>query len=276
MKNNPEKNCVSIAGIENHLTKSRNGVIFVLESVDSTNTYLKKQVVENRANAGDCVIAIRQTGGRGRLGRSFSSESEKGLYLSYLMALDGVPSSEYSQVTARVAVAVRDAVTEFCGIAPQIKWVNDLVCESKKLCGILTELSFSGNSPNKAYAVIGIGINVNHTKKDFPAEISDIATSLRLMTDKESELSRLCAALIEKLDTLSVDFPDNKEYYLSQYRKSCAVLGKRVRIIKGETGRTGTAVDIDENFGLIIDFDDGNRSTVTDGDVSVRGFYGYI
>ncbi len=275
MKNNPKKNCLSIAEIEKHLVKSRTGEICVLESVDSTNTYLKKQVSENRANAGDCVIAKHQTGGRGRLGRSFSSESEKGLYLSYLLSLDNIPSSEFSQITAWTAVAVRDAISELCGIAVQIKWVNDLVYESKKLCGILTELSFSDIGKN-AYAVIGIGINVNHEKADFPEEITNIATSLKIIKDEENDRARLCAVLLEKLDKLSEDFPDNKEYYLSEYRKSCAILGKMVRIIKGDTERTGTATDIDENFGLVAEFDDGKLETVTDGDVSVRGFYGYI
>lgn len=276
MKNRFESTVLCASEIERHLAKSRNGRIIVLESTDSTNTNMKRMVAEGSAKAGDCIIANVQTSGRGRLGRSFFSESDKGIYYSYLLDLSGANVSDFPQITARAAVAVRDALYETCGVSAQIKWVNDLVYGGKKLCGILSEMSFSGNVDKNAFAIIGIGINVNHEVGDFPDEISDIATSLRAICGKTADRARICAALTEKLDKLSGDFPENKEYYLSQYRENCAVLGKKVRIIKGDTERTGTAFGISENFGLIIDFDDGTRSTVTDGEVSVRGFYGYI
>ena len=252
------------------------GRIIHLETVDSTNTYLKELVKKCEADFGDCVIADRQTAGRGRLGRSFSSVAEKGIYFSYLFDPKNACPEDISRITAWGAVAVRDAICEECGIQPQIKWVNDLVFGSKKLCGILTEMTFGKECGKIQSVVMGIGINVNHDTEDFPEEIRNIATSLKLISGKNMDKNALVLKLKEKIDKLCMDFPNAKEYYLSEYKKSCAVLNKRIRIIKNDTERLGTALDIDEDFGLVVSFDDGKKETVRDGDVSVRGFYGYI
>jgi len=255
------------------ITKGR---IIRLESIDSTNTYLKELSKNGEAQCCDCVVADTQTGGRGRLGRSFSSVQGKGVYLSYLIDPKDASPKSLSEITAWGAVAVRDAISEVCGIRPQIKWVNDLVYNSRKICGILTEMTFGTEVGKIQSVVMGIGINVNHDTQDFPEEIRDIASSVKIMTGRQTDIEKLITVLVQKLDKLCDDFPTEKQHYLSEYRKSCAVTGKRIRIIKGDTQRTGTAVDISEDFGLVIDFDDGKRETVTDGEVSVRGFYGYI
>ena len=254
----------------------KKGRIIHLESIDSTNTYLKELAKRSEANFGDCVIADRQTAGRGRLGRSFSSASGKGIYFSYLLdPKDAVPE-DISKITAWGAVAVRDAIYEFCGVDTQIKWVNDLVYGSKKLCGILTEMTFGAESGKIQSVIMGIGINVNHEAEDFPEELREIAASLKMIAGKEIDKNGLILKLREKIDKLNEDFPLKREYYLSEYRKSCAVLNKRIRIIKNGEESLGTALDIDDDFGLIVGFDGENVRTVTEGDVSVRGFYGYI
>lgn len=252
------------------------GKMIHLVSIDSTNTYLKELAKKGEAHFYDCVIAETQTGGRGRLGRSFSSAKGKGIYLSYLIDPKSALPHELSEITAWGAVAVRDAICEVCGTDTKIKWVNDLVYETKKICGILTEMSFGAENGKIQSVVMGIGINVNHDTKDFPDEIRDIASSVKMLTGRHTDIEKLISVLVQKLDKLNDDFPLNKDYYLTEYRKNCAVLGKRIRIIKGDTERIGTAADISANFGLVVDFDDGGRETVTDGEVSVRGFYGYI
>lgn len=270
------QNKLSAGGIMAYFNTERDADIIFLESVDSTNNYLKALSSQGKAKYGDCVIANEQTGGKGRLGRSFSSVADKGIYFSYLVNPKGQSPATLSQITAWTSVAVRDAIYEFCGIKTGIKWVNDLVVGNKKLCGILTEMSVVGESGEADNVVIGIGINVNQKGEDFPEEIRKIATSLSLETGKVQNRAKLCALLTEKLDKLVKDFPTDKEYYLSEYRKSCAILGKKIRIIKNGEQRTGTAADIDDNFGLEVEFDDGKKETVTGGEVSVRGFYGYI
>lgn len=256
-------------------TKAKERIIR-LKSVDSTNTYLKELAKKGEANFGDCVTADTQTGGRGRLGRSFSSAKGKGIYLSYLIDPKDASPEQISEITAWGAVAVRDAIYEVCGISAGIKWVNDLVYNHRKLCGILSEMSFGTQIGKIQSIVMGIGINVNHDISDFPDEIKETATSIKLITGKETDIDKLLLTLVEKLDKLNDDFLSEKEYYLEEYRKSCVVTGKRIRIIKGNTERTGMAISIDRNFGLEVQFDDGQTDIITEGDVSVRGFYGYI
>lgn len=272
--NSPDN--LSVGKIMSHLSKERVGDIVVLDTVNSTNTFLKELSIRGKASYGDCIIANEQTSGKGRLGRTFSSVADKGIYLSYLINPKSQSPFILSQITAWGAVAVRDAIFEICGISPEIKWVNDLVCGNKKLCGILTEMSVVGESAEAENVVIGIGINVSHSSEDFPDEIKDIATSVEIITQKKTDRAKLCASIIEKLDKLVSDFPENKKYYLDEYRKSCAIIGKKIRIIKNSTEILGTALDIDDNFGLKVIFDDGKEEVITGGEVSVRGFYGYV
>ena len=272
------RNCEKLsAGIIMSMTdKKRCGSITVLDTVDSTNTYLRNLLQKKCAGAGDCVIADMQTGGRGRLGRSFSSPAGMGVYLSYCINIKDADPRELSQITAWICVAIRDAILECFGIESDIKWVNDLVFGGKKLCGILTEISVTGEIGKACDVVAGIGVNVNQMPENFPKDVRDIATSIKMISGKDDDRAKLCAAIINKLDKLCRDFPCEKGYYLSEYRKNCAVIGKKVRIIKNDIQRTGTAIGVDDDFGLIINFDDGVRETVTGGEVSVRGFYGYI
>lgn len=258
--------------VKKYLTKDRTGNVTVLDTVDSTNNYLKKLAIAKKADYYDVIIARTQTCGRGRLGRSFSSAVDVGIYLSYLMSTEGVEPEALSEITAWTAVAVKRAIVKICNINLEIKWVNDLVYGSKKLCGILTELFFD----DRGYIIIGIGINVNHSEKDFPSELCEIATSLRIILNEEVNISRLCAAVITELDVMTADFPLKKKEYISEYRTSCSIVGKKCRIIKDGNERLGTVLGVDDRFGLVIDFDDGKRETVTGGEVSVRGFYGYI
>ena len=134
------------------------------ETIDSTNTYLK-QLAEAGAEGGTAVIAHSQTGGRGRLGRSFHSPAGSGIYLSYLLRPNCKPEG-LMHLTCAVAVAMCDAVEKTTGLRPGIKWTNDLVWQKRKLGGILTELGFENGLVS--YAVVGIGINCTQTEEDFP------------------------------------------------------------------------------------------------------------
>ncbi len=261
-------------------SKNRNGSITFFDSASSTNTYLRENSLNGKASVGDVVIADTQTGGRGRLGRSFSSPRGVGIYMSYLFGAGNADFEEISTLTARCAVSVRQAILECCKLDTKIKWVNDLVYDRKKLCGILTEMSTVANCDDEKKVIIGIGINVNNEPSDFPCELSDIATSIKIIIGKEVDRSLLCAKIIEKLDKLQADFPNNKGEYLSKYRENCAILGQSVIIerMSGKNGekisRTGVVRGISDSFGLVVEFEGAGLETITDGDVSVRGFYG--
>ena len=128
-----------------------------LESTESTNTLAKTLAAEG-APHGTVVIADRQTGGRGRMGRSFCSPAGKGIYMSVILRPQCSPR-ELMHLTCAAAVAACDAITSVTKLCPSIKWTNDLILNEKKLGGILTELSFSFGNENNFSAIIGIGIN---------------------------------------------------------------------------------------------------------------------
>ena len=139
--------------------------LLCLDTIDSTNTEAKRQAMAG-APEGLVVLAEEQTGGRGRLGRSFQSPRGCGLYLTALLRPQ-LPPIEVVDFTAWVAVAVCDGIQAACGVRPRIKWTNDIVLEGKKLCGILTEMGLENEINALQYLVTGIGVNVNQRPEDF-------------------------------------------------------------------------------------------------------------
>ncbi len=256
------------------LPAGRTERIVHLETVDSTNNYLR-MLAQEGAPDGFIAVANEQTGGRGRLGRSFQSPKDKGIYLSMLMRPDSLPA-EAVNITAWVAVAMCDAIETVSGVRPGIKWVNDLVMNGKKICGILTEMSVESENGHIQYVITGIGINVNGQENDFSEEIRHIATSLAMETGTEINRAQLACEMIKGLDRLRADWPEKKEAYLSAYRKDCITLGKEVRLLRNGIEKTGAAEDIDNDFGLVVRFSDGRCESITSGEVSVRGLYGYV
>lgn len=252
----------------NHPWKDR---IQYYDSIDSTNTYAKKIAAEG-APAGTVVIAGHQTAGRGRLGRSFSSPANMGLYLSVILRPDCKPT-ELMHLTCAAGVAACEAVEQATGTVPMIKWTNDLILGKRKLGGILTELSIDPLSQKVAWAVIGIGINCCQKSRDFPEEIRHMACSLNI---KWSEVDRLAAALVQSLYRLDSALLNEKESILEEFTKRCITIGSQISVVRGEDVGHGRAIGVDSDAGLIVSFADGTTGTVTSGEVSIRGMYGYL
>lgn len=246
-----------------------------MECVDSTNSFLKRAAAEGAAD-GTVAIAEEQSAGRGRRGRSFESPAGRGVYLSALLRPQLQPE-RLMPLTALGAVAGCNAVERTCGVRPQIKWTNDLVLNGKKLSGTLTELSLEGETGALDYAIIGIGINCNHTREDFPSELRGLATSLFLETGKRVQRAALAAALIEELDALAAALVrGDTADYLAAYRRDCLTIGREVQLLWQDTRERVTALDVDEQFGLVVRREDGRIETIRTGEVSVRGLYGYV
>lgn len=255
------------------LGEERSERMTFLKSVDSTNNYLKKLCSDGGAQKGECVVADRQTGGKGRMGRRFFSAENAGIYLSYSIDTKDASPAEISEITAWGAVTVCRAVEEAVGISCGIKWVNDIIIDNKKIAGILTELSVEGESGRIQSVIMGIGVNVNNSETDFPDEISNIASSLKIVSGRELNRAKLCAVIIKKLDEMCADFPRKREDYYRDYKNYCRILGKKVTVVKPNGSRDAVVLDIDPNFGLEVDY--GNETEVLrGGEISIKKIYG--
>ena len=245
------------------------------ESIDSTNAYLKR-VASQGVVDGTVAVADEQTGGRGRRGRSFQSPAGKGIYLSVLLR-PPVEPNHLLPITGFVAVAMCNAVERVTGVRPQIKWANDLVLGKRKLCGILTELSMEGESGALQYVIIGVGINVSHTREDFAGELENIATSLELEVGAPVARAALAAAMIEELDALYQALLRHRmQPYLDAYRKDCLTIDHEVQLLWEDVHEKVFAVGVDDELGLQVVHENGTEETIRTGEVSVRGLYGYV
>ena len=259
--------------IRSHLSEGRRAPLIVLPSVDSTNNYAKSLANTGVFADGTAIAADEQTGGRGRLGRSFLSPKGEGVYLTLLWKPPVEPAKAVN-FTAFVAVAICDGIEAACGVRPGIKWTNDIVLGGKKLCGILTEMAVEGETGALQYLLTGIGVNANQNA--FPPELGDIATSLALTLGAPVDRGRLCACLINALDAMYAVWLAGGGDYPARYRADCLTLGKPVRLLRGDRIEEAFAEDLDDALGLIVRHPDGRRETVTTGEVSVRGLFGYM
>lgn len=244
--------------------------ITVLDTVDSTNTRAKALAVQG-APHGTVILSDHQTGGRGRLGRSFSSPKGKGVYLSVIFRY-AVPPEQLMHSTCVVAEAARRAVLDAGGVRADIKWINDLVCGKKKLCGILTELVTTADG----FALIcGIGVNCSQLPEDFPPDVAPMATSLLQLTG-HADRAAVAAALIHQLHLASLDLITNPAAWMQPYKAHCITLEQDVQLLQNDTVRLAHVDDMDDRGALLVTLADGTKETIFSGEVSVRGMYGYI
>lgn len=247
--------------------------IIRLNSIDSTNTYLMSLAAKG-AEEGLIVLADRQTAGRGRRGRSFQSTGGLGLYMSVLVR-PRLPAVDAPELTAWTAVAVCDGIRAACGKRPQVKWINDLIADGRKLGGILTELALNPDG-TLSHVVIGIGINANHQRQDFDPELQDMAISLSQWLGRDVDLDALSGHIVTALDEMYRHFPHERQDYLSRYRSDCVTLGQKVRVLSPNGATPAAAEDVDQHFRLQVRYEDGSTAVLNAGEVSVRGLWDYV
>ena len=246
--------------------------ISYLAAVPSTNDLLKA-MAEAGAEEGTVLLAGEQTRGKGRLGRSFTSVAGKGIYLSALLRPD-LPPEALLPLTGFTAEAMVRAVARAAGAEPRIKWVNDLILNGRKICGILTESAFAEGSLK--YVVVGVGLNVNYNREDFPPELRDLAGSLKTELGRSFSLAPVAAAMIEELDRLyAALLTGDTAAYLSAYRGHCLTLNKDVLLLQNGGSIPAYALDVDDALGLQVRYADGREALVRSGEASVRGLFGY-
>lgn len=265
---NPDMDKLTAGELMTFLSRERMEHVLCLDITDSTNTKLRELAFDGAAS-GYVVMANQQTGGRGRLGRSFMSPKDTGIYLSMLLRPDCLPK-DCPAITAWTGVAVSRAIKRVTGISPSIKWVNDLFINDKKICGILSELSVESESGHIQHIIVGIGINVNERSDEFPDELKNIATSIYAETGKKTSRAELAAALIDELDIMSSKWPHAKAEYLAEYRSLTMTTGRDIYVISGENKTKAKALEINEDFSLKVRYEDETIENLSSGEISTR------
>lgn len=252
--------------------------ILYYTETDSTNLRIR-QAGDEGAPHGTLAVADRQTAGRGRRGRSWSSPAGSSIYMSVLLRPDIVPSKA-SMLTLVMACSVAEGIKQCLaaegGEIPhvQIKWPNDIIVNGKKLVGILTEMSAQIDYIN--HVTVGVGINVNMT--EFPEEISGTATSLRLECGHAVRRAPLIAAVMERLEENYEIFLETEDLsgLMEKYSAMLVNRDRDVRVIGARETYQAHAVGITPSGELIVRREDGTEERINAGEVSVRGVYGYV
>lgn len=223
--------------------------IFVFDTIDSTNIFAEK--IAEKSDKPLLIVSESQTQGRGRNGKSFYSPPT-GLYLS-LVTHPHTDFYSVNTVTCAASVAVVRAIEKLTDLKPEIKWVNDIYIDNKKVCGILCR-ALGGNGQVE-HLITGVGVNL--FTEDFPDEIKDTAGSL----NRKLDINVFAAEIADNLITASD--------YMDEYRQKSCVIGKEITYIKNGTAYTAKAVDIDENGGLVVS-DGKEKATLSGGEISVK------
>lgn len=222
--------------------------ILAFDSVDSTSTYAKNNAATLPLPS--LIIANSQTAGRGRRGNSFYSPENTGLYMTVVFEAP----VDCTLLTPKAAVAVCQALEEY-GIYPQIKWVNDLFLNSKKVCGILSECFIS-----EGRTLVAVGVGINLKTEYFPDELP-MAGSINLECNKSKLAEEIACRILSEF---------HSEAVISEYRKRLFVLGKEISFVRNGNTYTGCAVDINENCNLKVKLTDGSLETLSSGEISIK------
>ena len=255
---------ISVSGIRSWLRPGEIGGRMELhQTLDSTNTRAKA-IAANGAPHGYLVIAESQTGGKGRMGRAFFSPEHSGVYITYVLR-PNLLAEKAVMITSMAAVAVARAIETVADVKVDIKWVNDLYINARKVCGILCEASMDFESGQLEYAVLGIGVNV--AAMQFPGELADIATSIENECGQSVSRSRLIAEISNQLNALYGQLESLE--FMTENRERSIVIGRDVQVIRGGVSFPARALDIDDQGRLVIRTEAG-VSRVNSGEVSLK------
>ncbi|MCZ9837927.1 biotin--[acetyl-CoA-carboxylase] ligase [Brachyspira hyodysenteriae] len=262
-----ETDILSSKIIKDNMPKYRDKFSFVIyKTVESTNIVARGMAM-NGADSGTVVIAEEQTSGYGRNGKSFFSPYGTGIYMSIILNLKKEKKIFNSSfITTAAAMAVSKSIEEISNENTQIKWVNDVFINDKKVCGILTEGAFSFEDGKLDYAVIGIGINVNFPKNGFPEEINNIAVSINKIQNNRDIRNILIAKILERM----YEYYFNNVAFYEEYRKRSFLIGRKVLLNIDNEEHIVKVLDIDKTFALVAEFQDGKVDRIISGSINNR------
>lgn len=241
--------------------------VIVFAETDSTNERAA-QLGRGGAAGGVAIFAERQTAGRGRFGRRWESASHLGLWFSLLLRPSLAPEL-WPRLTTCAAVAVAAGVEAAAGIRAQVKWPNDIQHAGRKLAGILIETGT--DSSQRSFAVIGIGLNVNHEPDDFSPELADRASSLRAITGRAIDRAAVAVEIFREFEKRLPQLADGFNAMLDEARTRSALLGKWVRFHGADAVLEGIAEALDADGSLLLRGSDGLLKKLTAGEVTTAG-----
>lgn len=262
-----ESDIFSVQGVQRYLSPlCANFPIELLPVVSSTNTLLKEKAHDGTVH-GSVLMASQQTGGKGRLGRRFFSPKDSGIYISLLLRPTGYFLQHPSLLTCVAGVALCNAIHKVCQKSAQIKWVNDIFLEGKKVCGVLTEASFSLENGQLDYVVVGAGINVYPPKEGFPAELQEVAGALL-----EHPIGNCKNQLAASFLNFFMEYYNKYQPHqiMEQYRNLSCVIGREVLVVCPHTSYKAKVLDILSNGELLVQQEDGSTQTLSSGEISLR------
>lgn len=262
-----ECDILSAQGVNKYLKPEyRNLDVTVLPTVTSTNALVRQKAGEG-AGEGCVVIAREQTAGRGRLGRSFFSPADTGLYLSILLRPTAYTPRQAVCLTAAAAVAMGRAIKKVTGETPGVKWVNDLFLRGKKVCGILTEASVGLETGALEFLVLGAGVNVYCPETGFPEGLEAIAGSV-LEQPLPDGKNRLAGEFLNGL----LDFYTHPEEraYLEDYRRWSLAVGREITVLSGGGEARAFAYGIDDDCRLLVRYETGETQALSYGEIAIR------
>ena len=246
-------------------------VVFFEETVSTNNEI--RSLAEQGAPHGTLAVAEQQLGGKGRRGRVWTSPAGVGIWMSMLLRPQIDPLAA-SMLTLVMALAAKKGIEISTGLKSEIKWPNDLVLNKKKICGILTEMSTEDECIR--YVITGIGINVNID--EFPGELAETATSLKLEKGENIRRSPVISAVAEAFEEYYDIFLETCDMSIlkEEYNRELANTNREVMVLDPKGQYEGTALGIDNEGSLLVKKKDGTVASVISGEVSVRGIYGYV
>lgn len=231
--------------------------VTVFDCIDSTNSEAKRRVAAG-AREPRLLLAREQTGGRGRMGRSFFSPAETGLYMTLLLGR-AEQLRDPAMLTIAAAAATAEAIEALTGESTAIKWVNDVYMAGRKVCGILCEAVTDGAAGT--FVLAGIGVNI--ATEQFPEELRRRAGTLPRPVDRAALAAEITARLLKIWNA-----PETADF-LREYRRRSFVPGMRVRFFRDGAEREALALAVDDGGALLVRYDDGTEEALRSGEVSV-------
>lgn len=241
--------------------------IRVFQETTSTNDVIEK-LARDGVKEGVAVFAESQTKGRGRLGRTWISAKAKGLWFSVLLR-PAIHPQAATTITIASGTALARALRNSTGLPVSIKWPNDILVGGRKICGILTEMS--AELDRIKHVTLGIGVNVNFTAPDFPRELKEIATSVRIELGKPVLRAEIAAEVLRQLDFDYDRVVQGKFGQVAEeWEEQCATLGQEVEIQMGPRSIRGRAESLDDDGALLLRTPHGHLERIVGGDVTVK------